>query len=133
MFALMFKFLPDVTVSWPDVWWGAAITSAMFVVGKFAIGFYLGASDVGSAYGAAGSLIIVLVWIYYSSLIVLYGAEVTQVWSTHRQSQPEVERVAATQAEEAMPSRQPAALAWMGLLLIAWLTRRASADSTRPA
>jgi membrane protein len=128
VFALMFKFLPDNKVSWPDVWWGAAITSAMFVVGKFAIGFYLGTSDVGSAYGAAGSLIIVLTWIYYSSLIVLYGAEVTQKWSTRPRTPPLPERIAGTRAVVTEHSREPAGLMWVGLLLIAWLTRGRKAN-----
>ena len=81
LFALIFKYLPDVTIKWGDVWVGASITSVLFIVGKFAIGFYLGTSDVGSAYGVAGSLIIILVWIYYSALIVFFGAEFTQVWA----------------------------------------------------
>jgi membrane protein len=67
-----------------DVWIGAAITSALFTVGKFAIGLYLGKSNVGSAYGAAGSLVIVLVWVYYSAQILLYGAEFTQVYANRR-------------------------------------------------
>ena len=96
VFALIFKFLPDIEVAWSDVWFGAAITSALFVVGKFAIGFYLGTSDVGSAYGAAGSLIIILVWIYYSSLILFYGAEVTQVWSRRKRGVPGEVRVTVT-------------------------------------
>jgi membrane protein len=82
MFALMFKFLPDVEVAWRDVWFGAAVTAVLFVAGKFGIGFYLSMSDVDSAYGAAGSLIIILVWIYYSALILFFGAELTQAWAT---------------------------------------------------
>jgi membrane protein len=85
LFALIFKFLPDVRIRWRDVWVGALITAGLFVAGKFAIGFYLGTSDVGSAYGVAGSLIIVLVWIYYSSLIVFFGAEFTQVWTRRKE------------------------------------------------
>ncbi len=81
LFAVMFKFLPDVEVTWHVVWVGAAITAALFTVGKFLIGLYLGQSAVGSAYGAAGSVIALLVWVYYTSLVVLYGAEVTQVYA----------------------------------------------------
>lgn len=81
LFALMFKVLPDAHVAWDDVWVGAALTALLFTVGKFAIGLYLGKSDVGSAYGAAGSLVIVLVWVYYSAQIVLFGAEFTQVYA----------------------------------------------------
>jgi membrane protein len=84
LFALIFKLLPDIKIQWRDVWVGAALTSILFVIGKFAIGFYLGVSDVGSAYGAAGSVIVILVWIYYSSLILFFGAEFTQVWASNR-------------------------------------------------
>ena len=84
MFALMFKFLPDVEIAWRDVWFGALVTAALFVGGKFGIGFYLSMSDVGSVYGAAGSLIIILVWIYYSALILFFGAELTQAWAAKR-------------------------------------------------
>ena len=84
LFALMFKFLPDVEVAWRDVWLGAFVTAVLFVIGKFGIGLYLSMSDVGSAYGAAGSLIIVLAWIYYSALILFFGAELTQAWATQQ-------------------------------------------------
>jgi membrane protein len=78
LFALIFKYLPDAIIRWKDVWPGALLTALLFVIGKFLIGWYLSFSDVGSAYGAAGSVIIILVWIYYSSLIVFFGAEFTQ-------------------------------------------------------
>jgi membrane protein len=84
LFALIFKVLPDAHIAWRDVWVGAVITSALFTVGKFAIGLYLGKSNVGSGYGAAGSLVIVLVWVYYSAQILLYGAEFTQVYANRR-------------------------------------------------
>jgi membrane protein len=80
LFALIFKVLPDVTLTWGDVWPGAMLTAFLFTVGKFLIGLYLGNSQIGSAYGAAGSLIILLVWIYYSAQILLFGAEFTQVY-----------------------------------------------------
>ena len=79
LFALIFKVLPDAEVAWNDVWVGAVLTALFFTIGKFAIGLYLGKSDVGSAYGAAGSLVILLVWVYYSAQILLFGAEFTQV------------------------------------------------------
>jgi membrane protein len=82
MFALMFKFLPDVEVAWRDVWFGALVTAVLFVIGKFGIGLYLSMSDVGSAYGAAGALIVLLTWIYYSALILFFGAELTQTWAS---------------------------------------------------
>ena len=81
LFALMFKVLPDVEISWRDVWIGAAITAGMFAVGKLLIGLYLGRSAVGTAYGAAGSLIVILIWIYYSAQILFFGAELTQVYT----------------------------------------------------
>ncbi len=81
LFAMMFKVLPDAKVAWRDVWIGAALTALLFTIGKFAIGLYLGKSDVGSAYGAAGSLVIILVWVYYSAQILLFGAEFTQVYA----------------------------------------------------
>lgn len=84
LFAAIFKLLPDAKIRWRDVWTGAAATAVLFVIGKFLIGLYLGSSGIGSAYGAAGSLALVLVWVYYSSLILLLGAEFTQVWTRRR-------------------------------------------------
>ncbi len=81
LFAMMFKLLPDAKVAWRDVWIGAGLTSLLFTIGKFLIGLYLGKADVGSAYGTAGSLVILLVWVYYSSQILLYGAEFTAVYA----------------------------------------------------
>jgi membrane protein len=82
LFAMIYKFLPDARIEWRDVWIGAALTSFLFTIGKMLIGFYLGSSGVASAYGAAGSLITVLLWVYYSSLIFFLGAEFTQVYAT---------------------------------------------------
>lgn len=84
LFAAIFKVLPDATIAWRDVWVGAAVTAVLFVVGKFLIGLYLGRSNPGQAFGAAGSLAVMLVWIYYSSMILLLGAEFTQVWAERR-------------------------------------------------
>jgi membrane protein len=81
IFALVFKVLPDANVKWRDVWVGAFVTTILFSIGKFLIGFYLGNSSFSSAYGAAGSLVIILVWIYYSTIIVLFGAELTSVYA----------------------------------------------------
>jgi membrane protein len=81
LFAMMLKLLPDARIAWSDVWVGAVITALLFTLGKFFIGLYLGKSDVGSAYGAAGSLVIILLWVYYSSQILLFGAEFTQVYA----------------------------------------------------
>jgi membrane protein len=82
LFAMIYKFLPDVQIQWGDVWIGAALTSLLFTVGKFLIGLYLGSSGVSSTYGAAGSLITVLLWVYYSALIFFLGAEFTQVYAS---------------------------------------------------
>ncbi len=82
LFGLLFKVLPDVIVAWRDVWLGAAVTALLFVVGKSLIGFYLGQQSFGSAYGAAGSLVVLLIWVFYSAQIVLVGAAFTQVYAT---------------------------------------------------
>jgi membrane protein len=84
LFAAIFKVLPDATVAWRDVWVGAGATALLFVIGKFLIGFYLGRSNPGEAFGAAGSLAVLFVWVYYSSMILLFGAEFTQAWAVHR-------------------------------------------------
>jgi membrane protein len=81
LFALIYKILPDVEIAWNDVWIGAAITSLLFTIGKFLIGLYLGRGSVGSAYGAAGSLIVILIWVYYSAQVLFFGAEFTQVYA----------------------------------------------------
>jgi membrane protein len=83
LFAMIYKFLPDVQIQWRDVWIGAALTSILFTIGKFLIGLYLGTSGVTSTFGAAGSLITVLLWVFYSALIFFLGAEFTQVYATH--------------------------------------------------
>ena len=80
LFAAIFKVLPDAKIDWRDVWVGAVATAIFFVVGKFLIGLYIGQSNPGSAFGAAGALAVLLVWIYYAALIVLLGAEFTQAW-----------------------------------------------------
>src|SRR5687767_10779451 len=81
IFAIMFKVLPDAKIKWRDVWVGSIVTTAFFALGKYLIGFYLGNSSVNSAYGAAGSLVIILVWVYYSTVIFLFGAELTSVYA----------------------------------------------------
>ena len=112
-FALIFKLLPDVKIAWRDVWLGAAVTSLFFTVGKFLIGLYLGKSAVASAYGAAGSLVIIVVWVYYSAQILLFGAEFTKVWTKRRGSGfvPDQTAVPVTQearAEQGLGPRPPA-------------------------
>jgi len=86
LFALIYRLLPDVRLKRRDVLLGAVATSLLFVLGKTAIGFYLGRTSVASAYGAAGSLVVVLLWVYYSSLIFFFGAEITWVYSRHHRA-----------------------------------------------
>jgi len=86
LFAMIYNFLPDVEIAWGDVWVGSVITALLFAVGKFAIGLYLGRSSFGSAYGAAGSLVVLLVWIYYSSQILFFGAEFTKAYANQKGS-----------------------------------------------
>ena len=81
LFALIYKVVPDARVAWSDVWIGAAFTTLLFIIGKFLIGLYLGYSAEGAAYGAAGSMVILMLWIYYSAQIFLMGAEFTQVYA----------------------------------------------------
>jgi membrane protein len=81
LFAMIYKFLPDVVISWKDVWTGAAVTALLFTGGKYAIGVYLGRTATASAFGAAGSLVVLLFWVYYSALISFLGAEFTQVYA----------------------------------------------------
>ncbi|MEP7072228.1 MAG: YihY/virulence factor BrkB family protein, partial [Verrucomicrobiota bacterium] len=83
LFAIIFKFLPDAKIQWRDVWVGALLTAVFFAAGKWALGLYLGSGSASSAYGAASSLITLLLWIYYSAQILLFGAEFTQVYATH--------------------------------------------------
>ena len=96
LFAAMFKFLPDTEVKWHDVWLGAALTAILFNLGKLGLGLYLGRGAVGSAYGAAGSVLIILLWVYYSGLIFYFGAEFTRVYA---------ERFGSRTSEAARPHR----------------------------
>lgn len=86
LFTLMFRFIPDGRVAWKDAWIGGALTSLLFTIGEILIGFYLGRTNVGSAFGAAGSFVVLLVWVYYSSMIFLFGAEFTKTYARLRGS-----------------------------------------------
>ena len=113
LFAMIFKYLPDAKIAWGDVWLGSVATASLFMAGKFAIGLYLGRSGIGSAYGAAGSLVVLLVWIYYSSQILFFGAEFTQVYANRRGSKiapsRNAERVGErVRLEQGMPRTEPA-------------------------
>lgn len=109
LFGLIYKLLPDARIAWRDVAWGAVATALLFSLGKYLIGLYIGQTGLASAYGAAGSLVIVLVWVYYSSLILLLGAEFTRVHSrryrpTRVQPEPGAMRVPANPPPAAAPS-----------------------------
>jgi membrane protein len=101
LFALIFKVLPDANVAWDDVWFGAVTTSVLFTLGKQIIGLYLGRASIGSAYGAAGSLVVMTVWVFYASLILFFGAELTYVRSRRR-------RGSSTASGEHGSERRPA-------------------------
>ncbi len=100
LFAAMYKVMPDAKIAWRDVWVGAIVTAVLFVGGKYALAFYLGRFDPGSAFGAAGSLALILVWIYYATMILLFGAEFTEAWATERGSGITAEEGATRVIEE---------------------------------
>jgi membrane protein len=111
LFAAIYKVLPDVTVAWSDVWIGAAVTALLFTVGKLLIGLYLGHASIGSTFGAAGSLLVFLVWVYYSAQILFFGAEFTQVYARRYGSRivPAEGAVALTdeaRAQQGIPERE---------------------------
>lgn len=103
LFAMIFKFVPDAIIQWRDVWIGAAVTGALFVAGKWAIGLYLARGDIGSAFGSAASFVLVLVWIYYSAQILFLGAEFTQAFAAMYGSRvtPSADAEPATEVERA--------------------------------
>jgi len=111
VFALLYKYVPDAEIGWRDVWLGGFITAVLFTLGKTAIGIYLGRASVGSAYGAAGSMVVLLVWVYYSALIMFFGAEFTHAWATRHGDvtpQPHAVSGAAPQTKsEAANDRTP--------------------------
>lgn len=88
LFALIFRYLPDIRIGWRNVWLGAAFTAFLFVLGKFVVGLYLGKSAIGSSYGAAGSLVVLLVWVYWSASILFFGAEFTRVYAGAQRQAP---------------------------------------------
>ncbi len=97
LFAMIFKFLPDVQIAWRDVWFGALVTAGLFTLGKYLIGLYLGRASVATPFGAAGSVVAFVVWVYYSGLIVFFGAELTKVTARHmgRQIKPDTNAMRA--------------------------------------
>ena len=110
LFALIFKFLPDAEIAWRDVWLGAFVTALLFSLGKFLIGLYLGNSAVASSFGAAGSLVLLLIWIYYSAQILFFGAEFTQVYANNYGSKivPEGEEAPAETPQVRQPGERRA-------------------------
>ncbi|HZZ70659.1 MAG TPA: YihY/virulence factor BrkB family protein [Pirellulales bacterium] len=105
LFALIFMVLPDVEIAWRDVWLGAVFTSLLFNLGKFLIGLYIGQASFGSSYGAAGTILVVLVWSYYSAQILLLGAEFTQVYAKRSGTEIRPNK----NAESTAPAAPPAA------------------------
>jgi membrane protein len=104
LFALIYRVLPDVDIPWRDVWFGAGVTSAVFCLGKWLIGLYLSRTNAGSAYGAAGALVLITLWVYYASFLLLFGAEFTRVFSrmvfsSHRHASAGAKRVRVTRQE----------------------------------
>jgi membrane protein len=98
LFALIFKVVPDIEVRFRDVWWGGVLTALLFSVGKFALGIYLGRASVASPYGAAGSAIALVIWVYYSAQILFFGAEFTRVRALQR-------GISITPSAHAVPKR----------------------------
>jgi membrane protein len=92
LFAMLYKWLPNVPIAWEDVWIGAFITAILFTAGRFAIGIYLGGSAIASAYGAAGTLAVLLLWLYYSAQVFLLGAEFTHLFAVHRANRRQLGR-----------------------------------------
>jgi len=112
LFAMIFKYIPDVEIQWRDVWIGAAATALLFVIGRLALSLYLGNSSTTSVYGAAGSLVVVLLWVYYTAQILFFGAEFTQVYANRYGSQivPAENAVPLTEerrAQQGIPKREP--------------------------
>lgn len=109
LFGLLFKYVPDVYIRWRDVWLGGGVSAVLFTIGKAGIGYYIGHTGTGSAYGAAGSLVALLVWVYYSALIFFFGAEFTQAWATRHQAvqpKPYAQAGAAPQSKGAAEAEE---------------------------
>jgi hypothetical protein len=139
LFAAMYKVLPDVTIRWSDVWIGAAVTALLFTIGKLLIGLYLGHASVGSTFGAAGSLLVFLVWVYYSAQILFFGAEFTQVYARRYGSRivPSEGAVPLTEdarAEQGMPRQEDVekAAAMPGKPAVATVAAQSDPSKDRP-
>jgi membrane protein len=108
LFAMIFRYLPDAKIAWRDVWTGAALTAILFLIGKFLLGLYLGSGAAGSAYGAASSLVTLLLWVFYSAQILLFGAEFTKVYANTYGSpvQPEEHAIRVERTEIELPRKR---------------------------
>lgn len=107
LFGFIFKVLPDAKIKWKDIWPGAVATSLLFLIGKFAISLYISKSEVGSTYGAAGSLVVILVWIYYSSIILYFGAEFTKAYALNKGAKIVPNKYAEWNEEPAVKGAEP--------------------------
>ena len=125
LFAMIYKVIPRVRIAWRDVWVGAAVTAALFAIGKWLIGLYIGRSSAASAFGAAGSLVVLMLWVYYSAQVFLLGAEFTRIYAEEHGSRSAApERVtahiriqAAANSPIAEPGRPVATLVKLGAAL----------------
>jgi membrane protein len=109
LFAAIYKFLPDAKIRWRDVWVGAFVTALLFVVAKYALGLYFGKSDPGSTYGAAGSIVLIMLWVSYTGMILLFGAEFTQVYANRYGTKVKpTEGAVSTSSGQNTPRPQPA-------------------------
>ena len=133
LFAMIFKILPDAKIGWRDVWLGAAVASLLFSAGKFIIGLYLGKSGMASAYGAAGSLVIVLVWVYYSAQILFLGAEFAHVYARRREQALKPVTDVGVGVPPTRPRYEVAALAAVGGFLLGRTPLRRVATSAPEA
>jgi membrane protein len=105
LFAAIFKFLPDVKVSWKDVWVGALLTAILFTIAKIGLGLYFGKSDPSSAYGAAGTVVLIMLWVSYAGLILFFGAEFTKIYAGRHGGKPEPASHAKSSREKTKPER----------------------------
>lgn len=104
LFAAIYKFLPDAKIMWRDVWIGAATTAILFVLAKFALGLYFGNADPASAYGAAGSVVLIMLWVTYAGMLLLFGAEFTKVYAQHQGRTIEPTEAAVKADDELQPA-----------------------------
>jgi membrane protein len=129
LFALVYRYVPRADIAWSDVWLGAVVTAVLFIIGRYLIGFYLGTAGIGSAFGAAGSLVVLLMWVYYTAQIFLLGAEFTWVYAHRYGSRAARAELTAADAGDALPAPAATGMQLVGLaatvgFIIGALTRR---------